>query len=148
MTAFDPQIVAKRLAHLEQVAAKLEAERPVTADDIAARDVVSDATFYRIQTGIEAIVDIGGHILAERYKKHPDTYKDTLKALGEVGVLPKSLVEENLSMVDFRNILVHHYVDLDPEKAMVNIDKAPEVFRQFAEHIAKFLETSGGESSV
>jgi uncharacterized protein YutE (UPF0331/DUF86 family) len=146
MTAYDSQIVAKRLAHLEEVTAKLEKEKPLTIEDLSSSDMLSDATLYRIQTGIEAIVDIGGHILAEIYKKHPDTYKDTLKELSKEGIVSKDLIEENMTMVDFRNILVHHYVDLDPEKALVNIHKAPGAFRQFAEEITVFLEKQNSSS--
>ncbi len=139
MTAYDPPIIATRLAHLEEVTVKLENEKLLTIDNLASRDMLSDATFYRIQTGIEAIIDIGSHILAEVYKKHPDTYKDVLKELGRANILSTTLVHENLAMVDFRNIIVHHYVDIDPEKALPIIEKAPRVFRQFAEQIATFL---------
>ena len=68
---------------------------------------------------------------------------DTLfiyEALGETGIVAKELVADNLSMVDFRNILVHHYVDIDPGKALVNISKAPAVFRQFAREIVDFMK--------
>ena len=84
MTAYDANIVAKRLAHLEEATTKLEQERPQTMAQLQTKDALRDASFYRIQTCIEAIVDIGNHILAERYHQYPDTYKDTLRALGLV----------------------------------------------------------------
>lgn len=140
MTAYDPQIITKRLALLEDTILKLEKERPLTTEEISSRDVLSDATFYRIQSGIEAIIDIGNHILTEKYSEHPDTYKDTLLALGKHDILPVQLVEKNAAMVDFRNILVHHYVDIDPEKALENIEKAADTFRQFAEKIVTFTK--------
>lgn len=63
--------------------------------------------------------------------------------MGIAGIIPETFAEENMDMVDFRNIVVHHYVDIDPEKALANIAKAPDVFRQFAEHVATFLDKKG-----
>lgn len=104
--------------------------------------MLSDATFYRLQVGIEAVIDIGGHILAEEYQRHPETYKDLILELGNCDVVPKQFAEENAEMVDFRNILVYHYVDIDPQKAFANINKAPGVLRRFAEYFIMFLEKS------
>lgn len=140
MSAYDPNVITRRLVHLNGVTVKLENSRPLTAEDLAASNVLSDATLHRVQVGIETIVDIGGHILSELYNKHPETYKDIIKEMGTTGIIPETFAEENMDMVDFRNIVVHHYVDIDPEKALANITKAPDVFQQFAEHIAKFLD--------
>ncbi len=140
MIALDRQLVDRRLHKLQQVIARLERKRPRTPEELVKEDLLSDATFYRLQIGIEAVIDIGGHILAEVYQRQPESYKDIILALGKEGVVPEKFAEENAAMVDFRNIVVHHYVDIDPQKAFTNIDKAPRILRRFAEYFVEFLE--------
>lgn len=140
MTALDHQIINRRLNKLQQIIDKLTTEQPASADDLAELDVLGDATLYRMQVGIEAIIDIGSHILAEHFKQHADTYRDVILELGKHGVVPDEFAKANAEMADFRNLLVHHYVELDPQKAFANIEKAPAIFRSFATHFVAFLE--------
>lgn len=141
MTALDPAVIEERLSQLEEVITKLEREHPQSAEELAQSNMLSDATLYRLQVGIETIIDIGNHILAEVYHQRPDTYKDTLRALGHVGVVPATFAEKNATMVDFRNLVVHHYGTIDLAKVYHYLTTAPQTFRQFAEHFTAFLET-------
>lgn len=145
MTALDSQVVEKRLAKLEEVTSRLEHARPRSAEELAESDVVSDATLYRLQIGIEAIVDIGSHILAEVYHQHPETYKDTLLELGKLNVVPREFIEQNVAMVGFRNLIVHQYGEIDLAKVFSYLEEAPNVFREFAKHFALFLEKHTNE---
>lgn len=140
MTALDTRIIEKRLAKLEEVTIRLEQEKPRSLQQLTESEVLSDATLYRLQIGIEAIVDIGSHILAEVYHQHPETYKDTLIELGTVGVVPPEFIEKNVTMVGFRNLIVHQYGEVNLEKVFSYLEKAPTIFREFAHHFALFLE--------
>lgn len=136
----DKQIIQERLARLEHIVQKLEDEKPRSIEQLASNDTLSDATLYRLQTGIEAIVDIGNHILTEAYDHRSETYKDTLIELGKAGVIPKKFIEENVTMTGFRNLVVHQYGEINLEKVYAYLGKAPSVFREFAQHFTSFLE--------
>lgn len=136
----DKEIIQERLAKLEHVVQKLESEKPRSIEELASNDTLSDATLYRLQVGIEAIVDIGNHILTEVYGHRSETYKDTILELGSRGIIPKEFAHENADMAGFRNVIVHHYVKVDFEKVYHYLTKAPAIFRQFAEAFDRFLE--------
>ncbi|PIT98140.1 MAG: hypothetical protein COT71_02345 [Candidatus Andersenbacteria bacterium CG10_big_fil_rev_8_21_14_0_10_54_11] len=140
MTALDPDITKERLAKLEEVVEKLERERPSSAKELAKSDLLSDATLYRLQVGIEAIVDIGGHILAEVFHQRTESYKDTIRELARVGIIPADFAEQNLPMTDFRNLVVHHYGTIDLAKVYDYLTEAPDIFRQFAGYYHAFME--------
>lgn len=136
----DRQIVEERLAKLEEVIQKLEQAKPRSVEELTSNDLLSDATLYRLQVGIEAVVDIGNHFLAEVYHKRSETYKDTIRELGNIGIISKEFAHENASMADFRNLVVHHYGKVDLAKVYHYLAIAPNIFREFAQHFAHFLE--------
>lgn len=66
-----------------------------------------------LHLSIEALIDIGNHIISDDNLGRVDVYKDIALILAENNYL--SEVEEKLfiKIIAFRNILVHDYMDLD-----------------------------------
>lgn len=98
------------------------------------------ATMYGLVLGIEAICDIGSHILAKYFLVKCEHYEDIIKNLGENGVISKELSSRSKEMADFRNFLIHVYHKIDPNKVYDNLQKAPEEFTKFTKYFIKFLE--------
>jgi len=67
-------------------------------------------------------------------------YKEAIEKLGEYEVVPEKFAKENADMAKFRNLLVHEYGIVDLEQVYNNLQKAPDIFRQFAEYYIDFLE--------
>ncbi len=68
------------------------------------------------QVAIQATIDIGALLLAESATKVPESYKDVLLALGQIGVLPLDFAKKIAPMAQFRNVLVHLYLEIDLRK--------------------------------
>jgi len=98
------------------------------------------ASMFAMILAIEAICDIGSHILAKYYLVKCEHYEDIIKNLGEYDVIPKELSGKSKEMADFRNFLIHLYMKIDPKKVYNNLQKAPEEFTKFAKYFVKFLE--------
>lgn len=90
--------------------------------------------------GIEAICDIGNHILARYFNRSAETYKDVVLGLGDCEVIPKSFAKKSAHMTDFRNIIIHIYLKIDPAKVYQNLQKAPDEFTKFCQYFLKFLK--------
>ena len=69
-----------------------------------------------LQLAIEALIDIGNHIIAEKDWGTIDASRDVAYILFEKGVLDESSRELFLNMIGFRNILVHEYLEVDVNK--------------------------------
>jgi uncharacterized protein YutE (UPF0331/DUF86 family) len=89
---------------------------------------------------VEIIVDIGNHILSEVFHSSAGTYKDVIFKLGDAGIIPKDFANDNLKMADFRNLIIHGYASVDLDQVYQNIQKAPDIFRQFAKYYVEFLD--------
>ena len=90
--------------------------------------------------GIELIIDIGNHIISKTFGEHAKSYSEIIEMLGKKEIVPKSFADDNKTMAKFRNLVAHDYDKLTPEGIYSNLQKAPNVFRQFAKYFIEFME--------
>src|SRR3989339_1336447 len=67
-----------------------------------------------IRRGLEAVFDIGRHILAKTAGFKEIEYKAIAKELGKNGVITKELAEVLYRMAGYRNRMVHFYKEVAP----------------------------------
>lgn len=62
------------------------------------------------------IFDVADHILAGHFGDYAQTYGESLTKLHERGVLSVGLYEQIKGLGGFRNILIHAYLEIDPQE--------------------------------
>jgi len=72
-----------------------------------------DSALHRLQTSIQALVDISGYIIASLGLRLPGTSAEVIDILIEHGLLEKEKRDRYISMIQFRNRIVHFYNDID-----------------------------------
>jgi len=72
-----------------------------------------DSALHRFQTSIQALVDIGGYIIASLGLRAPSTSGEVIDILVEHGLLNAAQRDRYISMIQFRNRIVHFYNDID-----------------------------------
>ena len=68
-----------------------------------------------ILLSIQSVFDIANHIISYEGWKEPDTYREIFAILASHDVLPKDRVNDFQNMASFRNMLVHHYEQIEDE---------------------------------
>lgn len=96
-----------------------------------------------LQLGAEAVLDIGNHILSAHYGVSAQDHEDLVAQLARCGVIDQDLRERLRGLGGFRNILVHDYLRLDPERVQVFPTQAPRDFSDFAAAARVWLERIG-----
>jgi len=105
----------------------LEGDTPATAESYLRRS-------------LEAIFDIGRHIIAKTAGKTAVEYKEIAKALGENGVVSKRLAEKLILMAGYRNRLIHFYHEVsDAELYLILRDHLKDV-EEFVKEIKEFIK--------
>jgi len=69
-----------------------------------------------LRRALEAVFDIGRHILAKTYGFKEIEYKVIAKELGNKGVITKELSDVLYVMAGYRNRMVHFYREVTPEE--------------------------------
>ena len=93
-----------------------------------------------MQVALECVIEISEMIIAERGFRKPERYRDAILILGENGILPKSFAKKFAPAAGLRNVLVHHYAEVDLDKFYNHLQKDLKDFDTFARHIASFLK--------
>lgn len=133
-------IINERIDKIREASKELIKYRERSKEEFLKNTQLQYATMFAMVLGIEAICDIGSHILGKYYLVKCEHYEDIIKNLGEYDVIPEDLSKKSKDMADFRNFLIHIYHKVDPEKVYQNLQKAPEEFTNFAKYFVKFLE--------
>ena len=89
------------------------------------------------------IFDVADHILAGHFGDYAHTYGESLTKLHARGVLSAELSEQMKGLGGFCNILIHAYLEIDPQEVYDNFHKALGVFPQFIREVLDWLENCG-----
>ncbi|MEW6417457.1 MAG: DUF86 domain-containing protein [Nitrospirota bacterium] len=93
-----------------------------------------------LRRGLEAVFDIGRHILAKTYGFKEIEYKVIAKELGKRGVVTKELSDVLYTMAGYRNRMVHFYREITPEELYhIVIDNLKD-FDNFTKEIVSFIK--------
>ena len=75
-----------------------------------------DSALHRLQTSIQALVDIGSYKLGRRGLAPPDTSREILAALEKDGAVPVGTADRYAPLFAFRNRVVHLYDRVDSQR--------------------------------
>ncbi|MBA3047683.1 DUF86 domain-containing protein [Patescibacteria group bacterium] len=96
------------------------------------------AVSFGIVAGIEAMLDIGQYILAERDIR-AEGYGDIPGKMQEAKIISKNFAEKFKIMIGFRNRAIHNYPSLDIKQLYGILQSDVNDFKDFIKVIKKYL---------
>ena len=108
--------IAARLSIIAKNMQLLKEASNISRDEFLQDNVLQNAIEHEFQVTIQAALDIGSLILADRSASIPEEYRDIFPKLAEMGVISQELAIKLVGMAKFCNVLVHMYIDVDLEK--------------------------------
>lgn len=132
------EIIRKRLNKLDEYLSILHGLQKYSFEEF-----IHDPEHYGsaerfLQLGIEAIMDMGNHVIADLALGVVNWYSDIPAILAEKGYINSELKERWTRMIGFRNILVHEYTDIDRrivyevlQHRLGDLEELKRVFAQF-----------------
>jgi len=94
---------------------------------------------HSLQEAIEACLDIGSHIIAEKGFRRPEDYREIFRVLEENGIIDHVLSVKLQEMAQFRNLLVHRYGEIDIKRVYIIMSDDLEDIQKFAKSILKYI---------
>ena len=74
-----------------------------------------DSALHRLQTSIQALLDIGSYIIASLGLRAPNTNAEIIEILSEEGHISQDKKQTYIKISQFRNRIVHLYNHIDTE---------------------------------
>ncbi len=140
MTDIKP--VLERLEALKDYTTRLRPYQSLSLEAYLEDDAAQWIVERGLQLAIQAVLDIGAHILAADFGKRPQEYREIIRQMGSVGVLPRDFAKRIAGMSGFRNILVHSYLEIDPHQVYEALQSLDD-FEVFANHVLEYLKRTG-----
>jgi uncharacterized protein YutE (UPF0331/DUF86 family) len=107
------EIIRKRLNKLDEYLDILYELRKYNFDTFIENPEHYGSAERFLHLAIEALNDIGNHIIADDGLGIVDSYRDIPVILLENGVITPEMKENWIRMIGFRNTLVHEYIEID-----------------------------------
>jgi uncharacterized protein YutE (UPF0331/DUF86 family) len=109
----DSHVILARIDKIRESVGKLRKQAQRTEDAFISDSLATDSTERNLQTAIQAVIDIGNHIVADMDLGTPADYKEIFRLLAKNGILRDEQADRLISMTGLRNILVHEYLQID-----------------------------------
>ncbi|WP_422446107.1 type VII toxin-antitoxin system HepT family RNase toxin [Thermoanaerobacterium sp. DL9XJH110] len=142
MPEIDIKRVLDKIRVIEDSLSKLKTLAQLSLDEFISDFKYFDSAKYNLQTAIEAMIDIGNHIISRRGLGIPKTYADTFEILQKSGIIAKKDADIYKLMAKFRNRIVHFYDEVDDKEVYRVLQNNLGDFDSFIQQISKLLISS------
>lgn len=135
----DTRVIQARLKKLDECYQSLERFRVISLEEYLQNGDTQAIVERRLQLAIQACLDIANYLIAHRQLKVPDDERDLFAVLAEAGIISMDLARRMRGMINFRNILVHAYLEIDPALVHKHLTERLADLDEFAKAIVKSL---------
>ena len=103
-----------------------------------------DLAQHHLRLALEGVFHIGAHILSRLPGARAVEYREIAEKLGELKVVDRSFAEQRLvPMAQMRNLLVHHYADIDVARLYAIVRDHLGDIEEFLHAVKKLVEDPG-----
>jgi uncharacterized protein YutE (UPF0331/DUF86 family) len=135
----NPEIIRKRLFKLEHYLGILQRMRRYSYEEFRSNPERYGSAERFLHLSIEAINDIGNHVVADEQLGEVNWQSDIPRLLAQHGYVSHELAESWIRMIGFRNVLVHDYLEIDHRIVYDVITNHLDDLRRLMETFAGFL---------
>jgi uncharacterized protein YutE (UPF0331/DUF86 family) len=112
-------LIHDKLSLIAQLRAWIDALPLADRDDFLADPMPAAAAESYVRRSLEALFDLGRHVLAKAFGDDAGEYKSVAARLGDHGVLDAEVTALMIQMAGYRNRLVLFYHDVTAEELYV-----------------------------
>ena len=95
---------------------------------------------HHLRRALEAVLDIGRHIVAKEGLGRPEDYRGIFELLGQHKILAPAFTKQIQGMAGYRNRLVHDYARVTEEEIFEIISERLDDFQTFTKNILEYIE--------
>jgi uncharacterized protein YutE (UPF0331/DUF86 family) len=134
------EVIESRLKEIRDDLMKLEDFKKMSLEEYKTGHNFAASEHY-LRRALEAMLEIGTHILSRLPGAKPQVYKDIPKLLGENNVIPKDFADGKLTeMVGYRNRLIHFYKVVTQEELYNIIQNNLLDLEEFCRYVIDYME--------
>ncbi len=121
----------------------LRPKQSLSLKELSADGVAWNGVLHLLQVSVECVTDVCAHLLADKNYELPDAHREIIVKAGQCRIIPLDFAKRIEPMISFRNIVVHRYLTVDPEKVNDILKNHLQDFDEFISHIYDYLRREG-----
>jgi uncharacterized protein YutE (UPF0331/DUF86 family) len=134
------EVLQTRISYIEDSVKSLERFKGVSYKDFHANLDNFRIAFYDLHRALEAVMDIGSHILSRIPGARPSSYKDIPRLLEKHKIIPANFADDSLTkMAGYRNRMVHFYGEISEKEIFDIIQEELGDFLTFITYVRAIL---------
>ena len=134
----DIDLVRNKIASIEHNLNRLKEKSNLTWERFQNDLDVQDIVLHNLQLAIQICIDMGSHIIADENWEVPSTMGNTFRVLSTHKVISPDMADTMVSMVGFRNILIHEYEEVDLKRVYDILTNHLNNFDNFSRQIIEY----------
>jgi uncharacterized protein YutE (UPF0331/DUF86 family) len=134
-----PEVIRKRLNKLDEYLSVLSKVQCNGFEEFIADPEHYGSAERFLHLAVEAVTDIGNHIVADLELGTVNSYRDIPAILADKGYINHELEEKWVRMIGFWNTLVHEYIDIDRQIVYDVLTNHLDDFEELKRIFAQFL---------
>jgi len=136
------EVLRSRLSYIEDSLRSLERFRGVPFEQFHSNADNFRIAFFDLHRALEAILDIGSHILSRIPGARPSSYRDIPRLLEKHKIIPSDFAGNQLTkMAGYRNRMVHFYGEITEKEIHQIIQEELQDLQSFCEHVEGVLRS-------
>ena len=109
----DSNVVLSRITKIRECVAILRRYALLPEKSFLASVDISGNAERQLQVAIQAVIDVGNHVISDMDLGVAKDYKDIFRILAKNRIVSAALSRRLAAMTGLRNVLVHDYLDVD-----------------------------------
>jgi uncharacterized protein YutE (UPF0331/DUF86 family) len=142
----DHRLLEARLRKLDKYVRKLKKYQLFPLETYLSNEDIQAIVERNFQLAIQVCMDIANYLIARLDLEVPEEEENVFVVLGKAGIIPEALANRIRGMTNFRNILVHQYLEIDSNEVHRLLTSRLEDFDQFARALVIFMENQQSDS--
>lgn len=102
-----------------------------------------DIAENRLRKALEALFDLGRHVVIKSGLGVPADYRSVIEKLREAGCLPEDFTQKIIGIAGYRNRIIHDYNKVTPEELHYIMQNRLQDLTQFCKYILDFISNRG-----
>ncbi len=102
-------VVLRKISLIRHNLSRLKNKENISLESLKNDFDIQDIVLHNLQLAIQGCIDIGSHVISDEGWGVAGSLNEIFYILQNKGVIKAEMAEKMISMVGFRNILVHEY---------------------------------------
>ncbi|KKL47288.1 hypothetical protein LCGC14_2337050 [marine sediment metagenome] len=113
MLLVNRSVILKKISYIRHNLSRLGDKVNISLESFKKDLDIQDVVLHNVQHAVQGCIDIGSHIISDEGWGVAGGLNEIFYILKDKGVIKAEMVEKMISMVGFRNVLVHEYEDIN-----------------------------------